>query len=181
MEPEIEEIVEGLKEAAAYRGWALMDVLTYRERNQEIIRVFVDVHNNKSIVHEYENKEEARTAVRKVEDALKRDGYEVSWIWESRMIVEAPEKPRLFVLFLGFAGEVPDELKERFKPRLMTIESAKNAGFRFVTSVLDTWMFYGNYACRRVFFTHGKRGWFNLTYNRPETPGNMLREHLKGS
>ena len=184
---ELKEKAEKLKEAiiecCCYRGWAFLE--SYPEN--ELRRVLVNVHRDKK-VELLMSLEELYKAVRYIRNDLVDRGYKVNGRRYSSHLteawkIEAPEslRPQVYVMFLGFSdsnADIPEEI-EKLKYKLMTIGEAKARGFEFHASHLGLMMTYKGFTCIRGFFTKGARGWFDLTFEIPRTPGDFLKEHLE--
>jgi len=109
--------------------------------------------------------------------ALEEKGYEVKdyEFYNIRKLIATQKRSdrRTYVLIEDIASNAPEEIKkefERYKGRLIrTIELPE--GFELRKSWAgDIMLYFRGYPCSRVFFSHSKSGWYNITLDRPQTP-----------
>jgi len=109
-------------------------------------------------------------------------GYEMekhNWLSMRRSWVIRPKErlTEFYVLPLDVLN-APDEIKEEFKEfrgKLIRVDELPGE-FELRSSVLGTFLLYKGHVCSWIFFSFSAFGWFNLTFDRPESPEDYMRE-----
>jgi hypothetical protein len=117
--------------------------------------------------------------------ALEESGYSTKLheaIPRELIVIPREKKRELYVLLLSIRDDAPEEIKrefEKYKGRLIrTIELPE--GFELRKSWAgDIMLYFRGYPCSRVFFSHSKSGWYNITHEKPESPEQFVRKANK--
>ena len=93
-------------------------------------------------------------------------------------LVEPREKKTEFYALIIDVLNAPDEIKrefEKFKEKLIKVDELPE-GFKIEKGALGTFLLYKGFVCSKVFFSHSASGWFNLTYDKPQSPQEYIKE-----
>ena len=159
------EIVERIEELLETRGKARAKAIGNRivlEDTSYFIKVPTDWIN---------------PAMSKVCEELEKAGYDTKADEENKVWEFNNKNLRIFALILGSADGAIE-----IKPRLRELKDLEKEGFEIEKDrssfIFSSILFKGHY-CLRIFFSLGKFGWYNLSYDRAETPFQFLTRDNK--
>ena len=171
-EEKVNSLVEAIERVCNWKGYAEMDI---SEKNKYI---WVEEFSGMSLGYYADNVDEIAN---KVESMLVNKGYKVSdgvYVNLRRKIIEPREGPEFYVLLLGIVN-APSDIEEefdRFNGKLIKVKELPKE-FEIRSSALGTFLLYRGFVCVRVFFSHSKEGWFNLTFDEPQSPEEYMKEY----
>ena len=93
--------------------------------------------------------------------------------------IEPKESATEFYVLVLDVINAPDEIKkefEQFRGKLIRIKELPKE-FEIKPGALGTFLLYRGFVCSRIFFSHSKSGWFNLTFDEPQTPEEYIKEY----
>jgi hypothetical protein len=135
------------------------------------------------------------TDLEKLKKALIDRGYNIEegiYINLKFWVIESKERPTFFVIPLEIIDDAPDGVKrefEQYRGKLFKFGELP-AGFEikikyfmipaFSLADCDFILRYRGYVCTRLIFSYSsKLGWYNITYDKPQTPEECIKEEMK--
>jgi hypothetical protein len=106
--------------------------------------------------------------------ALEESGYSTKLheaIPRELIVIPREKKRELYVLLLSIRDDAPEEIKrefEKYRGKLIRLEDLPK-DFE-IEEGLGIWVLFKGWPCGRVFFSHSKSGWYNITLDKPQTP-----------